>query len=302
MNSDNKEKSMLIYVSLPDRIKVYEDGKSYIDNVDKDGFAKFVKKFDYNYLIIQRLDDPSYQKDFKNQEFHSDKNKVDKIQVVIDVHGFSSENGFPPQIFASSDGLRKLFYELSNSNAKDIEIYFAHCFGSTKAVACGEKNLYNPLDINQMAQNIFRKKGKRVALYYMPEENKSCICFTPSGDIHFVSCKHENAHSYRDGKGVYCIDFYAHSYSKIPTATAKYENGKWSYRTRKVEAQPSVNGIYSKPPRKYIIKDDIISAEFADSLLCGPQTETEQQDTAQSNNNTASISGKHSNKRFNKSK
>ena len=47
---------------------------------------------------------------------------------------------------------------------------------------------------------------------------------------------------------------------------------------------------------------DMILADFADSLLCGPQTETEQLDTAQSNNNTASISGKHSNKRFNKSK
>lgn len=277
-HKNNTNKNVLLFQTEPGRYMPDNpnDPKIVDTCFNLQGLGEYFDKFNKSAVFVSSPYYPRYQKNLASF-VNTTKNISDEFKVVVDLHGDEKALTFP------SVRMRALLYNVSKADAKNIEIYFANCKGSTKCWPASEKNSDMMIDINKMAQNIFRGKGKNVSLYYMPEGYDTAVNFTTSGDMFFMNGEYKRGLlKIFDGDDME-MDLFKYKESNNPAIVVHWKNGKWTAETKKITNPPVLNGIYSKPPRKFVITDNEIKEESVNSLVFSPN---------KSNNNKASISGK----------
>ena len=183
MTDDDKKKTACLFITLPERVKMNNNGAWEHKN---ENAKKYFEKFRGYCIVPWNWKAPDLIKDFCNI---ASLQEINNVQVIFDLHGDKDAFSLSCDILDAA-ALGPLFHKLQAGN---LDIIMAHCQGSENVrTTSGKKSLNTHIkELNEFEASI--GKGKNVSLYYMPKGHYANITFTKNGDIFFISSGAERA-------------------------------------------------------------------------------------------------------------
>ena len=244
MNDNDKKKTACLFITLPERVTVNNNGGYEYTN---ENAKKYFEKFREYYVVPLDLKAPDLIKDFC---IKASQQKIDNVQVIFDIHG--DKDTFSLQSSLLTFILVPLFTKLT---ARNLDIIMAHCQGSENVQTIfGTESLNTKIkELNKIGALI--GYGKNVSLYYMPKGHDANITFTKNGDIFFISADAERAVSNQYNLNDVLIErFYKKQNQKDHEHDLQivHKDGCWNIPAEKPGEKNILNGIFKdRPPRKY---------------------------------------------------
>ena len=246
MTDDDKKKTACLFLTLPDRVKMNNHGTWEHNN---ENAKKYFDKFN-KHSVIPFDDSTSTLVDNFADEVKKD--GIDNLQVIFDIHGDKDA------LITDSSNLKNIIEStVWHSGAKNIEMLFANCYGSSNVREYG-----NSTSIHSTIKAMSKIKKNKVSTYFMPKGHVANISFTKNGDIFFISSDAERAVSKQDDlKDVCTANYYKTKDKKDDEYDLQivHKDGCWNIPAEKYCKGGETNtnileGIYKdRPPRKYDI-------------------------------------------------